>query len=176
MSQYPDLEASEPFAVETLRSMIDNVYTKAATTDRTLTAVVADDGDLAGIPLGVGIWMIRFKIMWSVASTTPDFKTQWSFTGTWTTPSRMVTGPAITNVAVPTAVTPHKLSVVSAGTDSTYGGGGGSVSQYYITEEDAYDVSVTAAGNLALAWSQNTSSADITRIRGGSVCVTKQVG
>lgn len=175
MSQYPDLAAADPFAAETLRAMIDNIYVKANSTDRTTTAVVANDPDLAGIPLGVGTWHIRFKLMWAVATATPDFKTQWAFTGTWNTPARMCVGPAISNAAIPTAITVWKTAAVGVATDSTYGGGGGSVSQYYITEEEAFDITVTVAGDLALAWAQNTSSADITRLRASSVCVTKQI-
>lgn len=136
---------------------------------------LANDSELAGIALGVGTWEIRMLIFVSTnTSATPDFKTQWSFTGTWSTPLRAVKGPGITNVGGSDALTPMKRRATAVNSDSPYGLA--SSTAYAEVEESVSSVTVSVAGTLALQWAQNTTdAANATTVQAGSYVEVRQL-
>lgn len=171
MAVYPNIEVGDLVTADLLTSMLPKTYTKTSDTSRSSVVVVANDDQLVSIPLGVGTWKIRFTGRWVTSAGSINFKTQWTFTGTWTAPNRMTIGPGLTNTAAATAVTPSRFADAAAGSDAGYGGGAG---PYSVTEE-AFDAVVTVAGNLALAWSQVTTSATAVTLKAGSSFEVKQI-
>lgn len=173
MSQYPALTAG-PLSVATLQSMVPDVTLKASTTDRVSTTTLANDLDLVAIPLGVGTWSVEMGIFVATATTnTQDFKTQWSFTGTWSTPIRFCLGPGPTNTALRDAITPMQLNGIPSNSDAVYGLGAST--GFTLVLEWCKSVVVTVAGTLALQWAQNASSANSTSVKQGSYVEIRQV-
>jgi hypothetical protein len=149
-------------------------YTKAALQARVSTTVVADDAELAGIPLAVGTYHILLTGFFSVfTTTTQKLKTQWGFTGTWNNPARACIGPAQANVAGGNAVTVMNTAGVATNGDAVY-----SVVNavaYSVFQEEAFNVVVTVAGNLSLKWAQFASSANATNVADGTTFMVRKV-
>lgn len=175
MSKYPNWQVGSSVSAVNLASMLPDIYVKAASQSRATTAVVADDAELTGIPLAVGQHWVRFLILfYTDTSATPDFKTQWGFSGTWNNPIRASIGPPSSNTAAAGAVTPMLLGGIAAGTDGSYGSASGTANAYIATEE-SFNVVVTVAGNLSLKWSQRVSDATNTTVLAGTTCMTRQI-
>lgn len=173
MSRYPAWSGSTEFTVENLQAMIDDVYVKGNTTDRT-NNTLADDPDLQGIPLGIGTWWVRLMAFWTAnTSTTPKLRTRWTFTGTWNNPIRCCIGPGSANTAVRTDVTAVNFHGQSAGSDQVYNVSAST--GFTVLTEESYNVVVTVAGNLALNWAQQTTNAGIISVKAGSAFCVKQI-
>lgn len=143
-------------------------YTKPALTSRASTVTLADDPDLAGIPLTVGSWEIDLTIFYTTTvSNVPGLRTQWGFTGTWASANRLCFGPgsgqigdsgAITDATMKAFVTDTQDAVYRSGTSSAYTG----------VREHVRQLTVTGAGNLSLKWAQQTSNAGATIVQPSS--------
>lgn len=167
MAQYPDIDASDELSVELLRSMLPQIYVKGTLSTKG-SNTYSSDSELSGIALPVGTFLVKLHLYATCgASATPDIKTTWTFTGTWNNPLRGCFGPGAANTAAPSAATPIKMTAQSANSDSIYGMAA-SAAYTYVTET-SYNVTVTVAGNLALAWAQNTTDAvNVTTVQAGS--------
>ncbi len=150
-------------------------YTKTAVTSRNTTTTLANDPDLANIPLGVGTWEVDMLIFWTQASTTPSLKTRWAFTGTWSgTVTRGNTGPALGNTAVASVATIINVGGPTLDTqDAVYGKDAGA--GYGAVREICRNVTVTVAGNLSLQWAQNTSNASNVNIQPNSTVTIRRI-
>lgn len=174
MSRYPDWFVGQDVTAALLDSMVPNIVVKGSTTDRSAVVTLADDPDLSGIALGVGTFWIRLLILATCnTSATPDFKTQWSFTGTWNTPVRACKGPGLTNSAARTDVNVVNLNGVPTNTSIVYGLPAST--GYNVIEEECFNATVTVAGNLGLGWGQNVSDASTTSVKAGSAFVIRQI-
>jgi hypothetical protein len=174
MSKYPDWFTGQDVTATLLDLMVPTVVVKGGNTDRSATTTLADDPDLSGIALGVGTHWIRLVIMATCnTSATPDFKTQWAFTGTWSAPVRACKGPGATNTAARTDVTVTNWN--GAATTTTVAYGFPASTGYNIIEEECFNATVTVAGNLSLQWAQNTSDPSTTSVKAGSAFVIRQV-
>lgn len=173
MARYPDWAGSDEFVVEDLQAMIHDVYVKANTTDRT-NNTLADDPDLAGITLDVGTYWVILLAFWTAnTSTTPKLRTRWTFTGTWNNPTRACIGPGSANTAVRTDVTAVNFHGQSAGNDQVYNVSAST--GFTCLREESLGVVVTAAGDLALNWAQQTTNAGIISVKANSAFMIKQI-
>lgn len=174
MSKYPDWFVGQDVDATTLDLMIPDITKKGSTTDRSSTSTLSNDPDLSGISLGVGSFWVRLLILATCnTSATPDFKTQWAFTGTWNTPVRACIGPGATNTAARTDVTVSNYNGVPVNLSAVYGFPAST--GYNIITEECFDVVVTVAGSLSLQWAQNTSDASTTSVKSGSAFVVRQI-
>lgn len=132
------------------------------------------DTDLQGITLEVGQYEIELVGFFTLANTTPKIKTQWRFTGTWNSPVRACSGPSSGNTAAPNVITEATFEGFVADTqDAVYGTS--TAASYTIFREVARNVTVTAAGSLALYWAQNASSASNTNLQGGTSFTVRRI-
>lgn len=145
-------------------------YVKSVHTDRNsgnhTPGTVANDPDLAGIPLEVGEFEIEILGWFTLATTTTQkIITRWGFTGTWNTGAiRGVVGPGLGNTANPDNVTlvnvrGYTTATQDAGYDTS------TTTAYSHFREICTDVQVTVAGNFSFQWAQAASSANNTTLR-----------
>lgn len=150
-------------------------YTKVGTEGRASNVTLADDAELAGIPLGVGTWEIDVLLYWfNVTTATQGLKTQWGFTGTWAPLIRTCLGPGVS--ASPAAA--DRLTQVSSqgareNANAVYNVAAGS--SYSAVREISRTVTVTASGNFSVKWAQNASSANATSVAGQSSVTVRQI-
>lgn len=157
-----------------MQGRFPSVYTKPSSTARNTTTTLANDPDLAGIPLTEGIWIARLILFYTVANTTPKLKTRWAFTGTWDTFIRLCHGPGSTNTAAPDAATPSTFRGYSADTqDAVYNSS--TSSAYSAVVEEASYIRVTAEGDLSLQWAQQTSNGSNVTVQPGSTFSVQKV-
>jgi len=174
VAKYPDWFIGQDVDATTLDLMTDNIVVKPGSTTRNNTTTLADDPDLAAIPLAVGTHWVRLTLFWTTnTSATPDIKTRWAFTGTWNTPLRACIGPASTNTANPDVVTPVKFNTVNTSTDCVYGSA--ATTAFSVANEESFNVVVTVAGSLSLQWAENTLSATDVVVQAGSAFQTRQI-
>jgi hypothetical protein len=142
---------------------------KTSTTTRTSTTTLADDPQLAGIPLSVGTWTVEAMVPFyaTVTSTACGFKTAIGFTGTRT--NDMGTYVFTLNSA---------LTASSLASGTGVGVTGSSAISTNGTQPDFMNIratfTVTVAGNVSLQWAQGTSSAvSLNMLVGGYMICTK---
>lgn len=152
---------------------LPDIYVKASAESITADATLSDDAELAGIPLAVGTHWVKCIYFVTAASATPDVKTGWAFTGTWSNPVRGCLGPGSANTGAATAVTDVTMRGYPANSAANYGLP--SSGAYNLIHEEAFNVTVTVAGNFSVQWAQNTSDAAAVVMREGSAVLTKQI-
>lgn len=174
MAKYPDWAVGMDVSAVNLALGIPDYTVKTVVETRNSNSFSAD-AELSGITLDVGTYHVRLAALCNNAgSATPDIKTTWTFSGTWNNPNRLCIGPASTNTGSWDATTPLKIGGVAAGTASIYGLPASAA--WHAFFEEAFDVTVTVAGDLALSWAQNTTdAANVTNLRPGSAFVIKQL-
>lgn len=172
--KYPAFYSGQRLTALLLDAMQWDKTVKTLATPKT-NNTLANDPELSGVALGVGQWDIRMLIFASTSgSNVPDIKTQWSFTGTWNSPLRMVQGPGITNVGGSDALTPIKFRATATNADSPYGLADSTA--YTAIQEYCSTAVVTVAGNLALNWAQNTTTGGTpTNVQPGSYIEVRQI-
>lgn len=174
MARYPNWGVGMDVSAQNLADGIPDIYKKVSGEDRTSTTTLANDAELTGIALPVGSYWIRLLLLWiTFTSATPDIKTQWAFTGTWNNPTRACCGPAASNTAAASAVTPMQLNGITTNVNATYGTAAGST--FYVATEETFDAVVSVAGNMSLQWAQNTLDASITSVKAGSAFTVKRL-
>lgn len=173
MAQYPDWEVGDIVTADLLDAMVPKLYSKGSGTSRTSTTTVADDPDLAGIPLSVGVWEIELFLFATNATAANNIKTQWGFTGTYGTPVRFCLGPGRSNTVATDISATSSYRAYGTTSDSTYGlGNSGQFSSIY---ERVHFANVTVAGTLSLKWAQDVSSANATTVQPGTIFRVRQV-
>ncbi len=162
---------------ENIYAYMPVTYSKAAAEPRNTTTTLANDGELAGIALGVGTWDIELLGYYTVASTTPRLKTRWALTtGTWTSSIRACTGPG--NIAAPAGGPEAMQEMTTRGysldtQDAVYNST--TSSAYSTFRETARQVVVSVAGTLSLQWAQNTSNASNVTIQPGTCFTIRKI-
>ncbi len=173
MARYPNWTVGTDVSAANLADGLPDYYVKEALEPRVNNSVTAD-AELSGIALAVGTYHVRLVARVNNASATPDLRTQWTFSGTWNNPNRIVRGPASSNTGNWDATTPLKFGGVAAGTSAIYGLAASAA--WHAIEEEAFNVTVTVAGNLAFAWAQNsTDAANATNCQPGSAFIIKKL-
>lgn len=173
MSTYPVFTAGMRLTAALLTSMQPQTFIKASTLDR-INNTIADDPDLDNIALAIGTWHIKFLGFVTSVAATADLKTRWSFTGTWNTPIRACIGPGSTQTAARNIVDTSTYAGYGTATDAVYGLAAGA--GFYCFTEQAYEVNVSVAGNLAFQWAQNTTdAANATSLKAGSTFEIRQI-
>lgn len=173
MSQYPAVYAGQRITGTLLLSTLPLEAYKSTATTRASTTTVTDDPDLTIALEANATYWVEFFIKYA-ATTTPQFKTQWSV------PSGASGGRA-------------RHGVSSSVNDTTAGGpfGDGSWGQHAFTTALTYGtrnsaanqvfalesgfVTTTTAGNVALQWAQNTADASGTVVSAGSYARAKRI-
>lgn len=170
MARYPDLTV-QPLTSTTARWLVPDVYVKQTSgPPRTSTITLANDAELAGIPLDVGTYMIRTLLL--ATATTGDFMSAWAFTGTWSG-MRTVLGPSNTSETVSFANATMRVVSVALGTPLTYGLNDAATP--YGIHEVSYNVVVTVAGDMSVRWAQETSDASPTSLAAGSAVEVRRL-
>jgi hypothetical protein len=173
MSKYPAYYAGLRLTAALLAAGQWDKTVKQALSTKT-NNTLANDAELTGLALGVGTWEVHMMLLpFCAASATPDFKTQWAFTGTWNNPVRGSVGPSSTNTAAPDVVTPVKMRLDAANVSVSYGLAAGST--VYEVHERCATVVVTVAGSLSLQWAQTTTDANATTLAAGSFVEYRQI-
>jgi len=176
MAVYPDIEVGDLVTADLLDSMLPKTYVKQSSTSRNTTTTLADDTELANIPLDVGTYWIEFYgFMTQATTTTQKLKGRWGFTGTWNNPDRNVIGPGQTQTAAPSVATEVNVAgAQAAGQDVVVSV---SVTSVWASwRETAINVVVTAAGNLSYQWAQNSSSGNNTTLQAESGFLVRRIG
>jgi len=149
-----------------------STFVKAADQSRNTSITLADDAELAGIPLSVGTWEIELVLFYTVASTTPLLKTAWAFSGTWGTSAlRAVVGP--NGIVAPSVATPANMQAAPLTTAAVYNSS--TAGSYSSVREIARNVVVTVAGNLSLQWAQSVSNASNVTVRAATSFGTRKI-
>ncbi len=174
MAKYPNWAVGLDASAQNFADGLPDYYVKEALETRANNTVTAD-AELSGIALGVGTYHVRLvALVNNSGSATPDLRTQWTFSGTWNNPNRIAKGPASSNTGNWDATTPIKFGGVAAGTSAIYGIAASAA--WHAIEEEAFNVTVTVAGNLAFAWAQNSTDAvNLTNCQPGSAFVIKKL-
>jgi hypothetical protein len=152
-------------------------YKKGGANSR-FSTTLADDPELAGIPLAVGVYEIELVGYFTLATTnTQKLKTRWGFTGSWNgaVAARTIIGPGSAQTAAPANVTEVNLQAVHIGDqDAIYDtvAGTGSYSNF---RELCGEAIVTVQGNLSLQWAQSVTSANATTLQEGSYFRVRKV-
>ncbi len=153
------------------------VTTKTSATARTSTTTLANDPELAGITLDVGTWEVEMLIHWTLTTTnTQKIKTRWSFSGTASSTFRDCIGAGATQStpAAPTVLTESSFVAATWDTqDVIYHQAAGAT--YGSSREISRTFTVTVAGDLALQWAQQTSSANATTVQPGSSITVRKI-
>jgi hypothetical protein len=167
------LGAGQIVYADDLSGLRPGLYYKGAQTIRNNTAALADDPDLSNIHLDPGYYSVLMVIYTTNATATAKLKTQWAFTGSWTSPLRALQGPGNTNTSTdPGAITPVNMSGAGANANAVYEYGASAA--WPVIEERCDRVEILGAGNLSLQWAQNVATVANTIIQGGSyVKITK---
>lgn len=172
--QFPSLLVG-PVTTSTLGQMIPSTFRKATSHARASTTATSADPELAGIPLGVGVWeasTIFYTFMTSTAANAAvaGFKVNWSFSGT-ATGNRACLGMAF--VATNTSTTDCTMRSIGSAltTDQSYG----VISTFYQPVREDLQIVVTVAGNLTVNWAQATSSANATNLGANSIIRLRQI-
>lgn len=168
MSKYPALAVGMRITADLLSLMQSDVTVKNVSQDRVSTTTLADDAELFGIALDVGTYEVQADLMLMGGAGGIAVKTRWSFTGTWNTPVRQCTGPSPSNTAAPNTTMSMQSAGYAANSDCVYGLS--TSAAWSCARELSRQVIVTAAGNLAINWAPNVSSASSGGLRAGS-CV-----
>lgn len=169
MARYPQLTAGQRLTAAVLQEIIPDKKVKAAPTDRssaTTGTTLTDDPELSGLTLAAGTYEIHVMLLATSASSAPDIKTTWEFTGTWTTPVRALNGPGTTATGGATANTEWRADGQAANASAAYALA--ATSDYSVIHEECHDVIVTVAGDLSVQWAQQTSDATATSVKPGS--------
>lgn len=170
--------AGDPILASDLNGVIallPATYTKGSVTSRNTTTTLADDPELAGIPLAVGTYDIELIGFFTLATVnTQKLKTRWGFTGTWNNADRMIIGPGSAQVAAPANATEVNVAGSQAsGQDAIYDA---VVTVIYTGfREVTRNVIVTVAGNLSLQWAQSVSNAGATNVQAGTAFVVRKI-
>jgi len=173
MTQYPAFLAGQRLTATLLGATVPDVTVKSAAQVRTSTTTYADDSELSGIALGVGTWEIINKIFMTGGSAGIAIKTQWSFTGTWNNPLRMLIGPTAANTTAPASGPPLNLAPILWNSDQIYGLSTSGAYQRVI--EETRNAVVTGAGNYAFRWAPNVSNANSGGIQAASSVTVRRI-
>lgn len=175
MTTYPPLASGTRLTGSLLRSMVPSTFFKQTATPRNTTTTLANDPELAGIPLATGLYRIHFYGFMTQASTTPKLKGRWGFTGTWNNPDRNVIGPGQSNTAAPTdAASANFAGAQATGQDVIVSTSTSVVWSSW--RETATNVFVTVAGNLSYQWAQSVSNASNVTLQAESGFEIRRIG
>jgi hypothetical protein len=146
---------------------------KPASTGRNSTTTLAADPDITGIRLGVGTWRVVIEGGLAGGSGGVAVKTQWSFSGTWSNPTRWCDGPTSGNTTAGNGNISRQHTAYAAGTNCIYGLGTGAASCGF--REWSSQVEVTVAGDFSLQWAPNASNGNNNFVALGTTCLVQRV-
>lgn len=148
----------------------DVFQAKAADQTVTSNATLADDTHLALALPAAGTYVVEGIFLASSASTTPELKIAWAYTGTLASGYRVGFGPSTASTD-PLGATAQGVRAAAAGNTAAtitaataYGLDG--TNWTAIIEKGV--VIVSTAGTLKIQWAQNVSNATGTTLRAGS--------
>lgn len=175
---YPSLAVGDLWTADLAQSMVPKYYIKPSAESRNsggTGTTLTDDSDLQGIALAVGTWEIELLGFFHLTTTaTQKIKTQWAFSGTWSTPVRNIVGPGSAQTAATTDATETNLQAQATNTNAVYDC---SVTTAFSSfREWTCNAVVTVAGNLSLQWAQNAASANNTTLDPGTTFRVRQIG
>lgn len=173
MTQYPDFLAGQRLTATLLGATVPDVTVKSAAQVRTSTTTYANDSELSGITLGVGTWEVVVKLFMTGGAGAIAIKTKWDFSGSWGNPLRMIVGTTAGNTTAPGSNPAMSYAPQLWNADSIYGLSTSGAYQK-ITEESRAAV-VTTAGNFAVNWAPNVSSATSGGIQAASSVSVRQI-
>ena len=139
------------------------VVYKAASEVVNNSSALQNDDELF-VALAIGLWRIEAIISHTSANTTPDIKTNWTFSGTVGNNTKNCVGG---NLATATTMEMTNLAY------NTFNNYGSQTTSQFIREEIFLEV--TAAGTLQLQWAQNTATAVNTTVQSASRLYVTQV-
>lgn len=181
MPQAPAFAVFQRVTADLLNATTPTLIQKATALPAVVSSTtLVPDGELVGIPLGIGVWDIVFYLYVTAdgAITTPPgtpgrITTSWTFSGT-ATGFRNCLGPGPGNtVANNVDATTFRSSVHGFGTSVPYGAKG--TGTFARIEERSGNFTVTAAGNLGIQYAQTVSSAVATTVQAGSYVIYRQI-
>jgi hypothetical protein len=173
MATYPTIATGQRVTAAMLTDMQTQTYVKQSNETRTSTTTYANDAELAGIPLAVGTYEIIGQFAMIGGAGGIAIKTQWSFTGTWSGPLRLCEGPTSGNTTAGSGAVSTQRSAYATNADCVYGLSTSAV--YTTVMEISKQITVTVAGNMALSWAPNVSSATSGGIRQSSWIDVKRI-
>jgi hypothetical protein len=173
MAVFPAFFAGQRLTATLMAQIPPNVVVKQNNETRTTTTTYADDGELNTIALGVGTWEIIADLAMVGGAGGIAIKTQWSFTGTWNNPLRLALGATAANVTAGSGPLSWQGSAYATNADCIYGLSTSGV--YTLAREMSRQIVVTVAGNMALKWAPNVSSATSGGIRQSSSISARQI-
>lgn len=180
MPTYPGLAAygGDIVSADDINANIAVVYVKANSESRNTTTTLANDGELVGIPLGVGVWSITLDLFWIMNTSLSGIKTQWAFTGTWNSPIRFCLGAGdgvTANATAPGSIPNVNFGGYAANTQDAKYSTANASSVYVPSQERVNNAIVTVAGVLSLQWAQWSSSATPTLVQPGTSFTVRQI-
>lgn len=166
---FPYIFAGQKLTASLLNQGLWTYTVKAGTTSRNTTVTSADDPDLSGIALPVGVVHVRARLFAYASSTTPNIRVAWAFTGTLSG-FRSGSGPG--NASTDPANGTARSTGAAYSSDVVYSLAS---SNFHRIEEEGI-LTVTAPGNLSVKWAQGTSSGANTSVAGSSFVSWLQIG
>lgn len=167
--------AGQVISASDVNNATPTIYAKAAALSRNTTTTYADDNELVGIPLAVGVYEIDLIGYFTLSTTsTQKIKTNWVFTGTWSNPVRACFGAGSNQTADRSNVTEVNIGGYTAtGQDAIYDTSNSA--GYTCFRENSRAVTVTVAGNLSLQWAQSASSGNNTTLQAGTAFSIRKI-
>lgn len=141
------------------------------------TTTLFDDAHMALALPAAGTYVVEGMFLMSSASTTPEIKVAWAYTGTLTNGYRASVGPSTASTD-PSGATAQGVRVAASGISSAlinnavaYGLDGTNWSAAF----EHGLVVVSTSGTLKVQWAQNVANATVTTMRAGSFFWARRV-
>ena len=173
MAKYPSIEVGDLWTATLADSMLPDFIRKTAATLRPSTTTLADDPDLVVALLANAIYFVEMYVRYATTSAA-GFKTAWTVPSGVTTSTRTVMGAGSTQVDANADNDSSRHGVHNYATAVSYGDRNSVTNQLWTLETSI--VATTTAGNCALQWAQDTSTAVDTALSGNSFIRATRIG
>jgi hypothetical protein len=168
-SIWPNYVAGQRVSAADLQAGQFAIVYKAAATDRSSTTTFADDPDLSFALAANAVYFVEFYPFF--AGSLGKLKTNWTVPAGVSSTNRSVMGPASNATDANADNISMRSGVHAYGTSVVYGNRTAGITTPSLNQTGAIETSLvitTTAGTCALAWAQNASNANTTRMAAGS--------
>jgi hypothetical protein len=168
-SVWPNFTAGQRLSAADLAAGQSLIVYKPASTDRSTTTTFADDPDLSFSLAANAVYFVEFYLFF--AGSLGKLKTNWTVPAGVSSGNRSAMGPASNSTDANSDNISMRSGVHAYGTSVVYGNRTAGVTTPSLNQTGAIETSLvitTNAGTCALAWAQNASNANATRMAAGA--------
>ncbi len=174
MAKFPVIEVGDLWTADLANQMLPDMILKTAATTRASITTMADDPDLVVAVLANANYFIEMYIRYAT-TTAAGFKCEWTVPAGVTSANKTILGPGSSAVDANANNISMRSGVHGFTTDSTYGDRNDVTLQLFAMETAIITTGATA-GDVALAWAQEASTAVNTAVGAGSFIRSTRIG